>query len=143
MPQVYEPRFITELATLDHSDNDGPKFLLTAPLRYVTDVEHFGTFEAPAGFVTDFASIPQAIQNILPLVGAYDYGAVLHDWLYRQGRFWPGGSAITRATADAVLNEAMRVKAVTPWKRYAIYAGVRAGGWVTWQRYRRGERQRG
>ena len=36
----------------------------------------------PAGFVTDFASIPWVLWSWFPYWGKYGKAAVLHDWLY-------------------------------------------------------------
>ena len=91
----------------------------------------------PAGFVTDLASIPQLLWNVLPPIGAYDEAAVVHDYLFQHP---PDG--VTLRLANAVLNEAMAVCRVRRWKRRAIYAGVVIGGWVTWNRYRRAEAAR-
>ncbi len=91
----------------------------------------------PAGFVTDLASIPQLLWNVLPPIGAYDEAAVVHDYLFQQP---PAG--VTLPLANAVLNEAMGVCRVRRWKRCAIYAGVIVGGWVPWNRYRRAEAAR-
>jgi hypothetical protein len=38
--------------------------------------------------------------------------------------------------ADRVLLEAMEVLDVSRWKRRAIYAGVRVGGWKAWGDHR-------
>jgi hypothetical protein len=67
---------------------------------------------------------------------------VLHDWLYKEAPTWAPGGPTTRAAADALLFEAMGVLGVTGWQRWAIYAGVRAGGWVAWGRYREAEAAR-
>jgi len=82
----------------------------------------------PAGFVTDFASIPRVAQVIIPK----DVGrraAILHDWLYAtngcRGFF-------TRAQADAIFLEALGVLNVFPPARWAMYSAVRLGGWWAW-----------
>jgi hypothetical protein len=138
MPQPaysYTPRFTT---TLQVEDNDGFPFKLLHPLTYVTDVDHRGTFSVPTGFLTDYASIPRVLWNVLPPVGAYDAAAVLHDFLYQTGTI--NLASITRAEADAILLEAMEVKKVAAWQRRFIYAGIRLGGWLTWKRYRAAEK---
>jgi hypothetical protein len=40
----------------------------------------------PAGFATDFASIPQALQAIIRANGPYNLPAVVHDFLTCTGR---------------------------------------------------------
>lgn len=43
----------------------------------------------PAGFVTDFASIPRAFWVVLPPTGKYGKAAVVHDYLYVMGGIIP------------------------------------------------------
>lgn len=86
----------------------------------------------PAGFVTDGASVPRVLWNILPPFGAYSRSALLHDWLYFSGE-------CSRAEADRRFMESMEREGVSLWKRWVMYSGVRMGGWVAWNRYRSGQ----
>lgn len=102
------------------------------------------TVVIPQGFTTDFASIPKLLWTILPPNGqAYDRAAVVHDYLYRGGWITEAGTRLLhypeRAEADSILNEAMAVSNVGRVKRWAIYEGVRVGGWVPWNKYRHPE----
>ena len=128
---TFRPRFLN---VLRFEDRGGFPFILTHALRYVTDIDSRGTFDVPAGFPTDLASIPKILWNILHPVGRYDAAAVVHDYLYAHGLL--NGKPITRAQADAILNEAMTVCGVGKVTRFLIYAGVRIGGWVVWNKYR-------
>lgn len=128
----FTPAFYSKLII---EDDGGFPFKLATVLTYVTAIRNIGTFVIPIGFATDYASIPHILWNILPPVGRYDAAAVVHDYLYQNGKVW--GHELTRANADAILNEAMGVLKVAPWQRRLIYAGVRVGGWVTWNRYRK------
>src|SRR5262245_43933742 len=123
------PRFLSALVVRD----EGGTFVLAEPLAYESAVLG-GVLTVPAGFPTDFASIPRGLWTILPPVGKYDAGAVCHDKLYRDGAF--GGRSIARGVADRMLHEAMVVSGVGRVQRYLIYAGLRIGGWVVWRRYR-------
>ena len=123
------PRFLSPLVVRD----DGGTFVLVEPLQYASAVLG-GVLTVPAGFPTDFASIPRGLWNVLPPIGKYDAGAVCHDMLYRDGAV--GGRAIERGVADRALREAMEVCGVTRVQRWLIYAGLRTGGWVVWRRYR-------
>lgn len=125
---------------LHFTDHGGFPFTLTRKLVFASHVlaRQFSNIigrliTVPAGFKTDLASIPKILWNILPPVGRYDAAAVVHDYLYQH-------NGVTRAEADAVLREAMEVLGVRWSQRWAIYAGVRVGGWKTWNRYRRQER---
>lgn len=76
----------------------------------------------PAGFETDFASVPRLLWPILDPTGPYGKAAVLHDWLYRTR------GLATRDQADRVFLEAMEALGVGWWTRTIMYRGVRVGG---------------
>lgn len=81
--------------------------------------------KVPAGFLTDFASVPRIFWMIYPPDGQYTQAAVLHDYLYNiQDR--------PRATADAIFLEAMKVLGVPLLRRRIIYRAVRIFGWIPW-----------
>lgn len=116
---------------LEFKDPGGFPFILLQPLSYDSDFLHT-TIIVPTGFKTDLASIPQVLEILISRVGGYDEAAVLHDFLYQTG-------TTTRQQADAVLREAMAIRLLNPvplWKQWAIYEGIRAGGWIQWNCYR-------
>lgn len=80
----------------------------------------------PAGFVTDFASIPKPLWWWFSPHDYYSKAAVVHDYLY-----WT--QLCTREQADNLLLIAMQESGVAPVKRKAVYLGVRAGGWAAWE----------
>lgn len=83
----------------------------------------------PVGFQTDFASIPRVPLIYDALGDTAHEAATIHDFLYF--------SAIcVRKMADDVLLEAMGVLGMPWWRRWPIYAGVRAGGWAAWNAHR-------
>lgn len=134
--------FLTELAVTPLPDGrnwrvDPPPF-----------VYHFGTptgedyVTVEAGFITDFASTPRVIWSLFPPWGKYGKAAVVHDKLYRTRLVTnkaQGNWTVTRHEADCVLWEAMGVTGTPTVSRLCIYLGVRLGGWVAWNRYRRVE----
>ncbi|MBX3498875.1 MAG: DUF1353 domain-containing protein [Alphaproteobacteria bacterium] len=81
----------------------------------------------PAGFVTDFASVPRAFWSGLSPHGQYSRAAVLHDYLY-----WT--QSCTRAQADRLFLLMMRQSGVSPANQLAIYRATRAAGEGGWQR---------
>lgn len=83
----------------------------------------------PEKFLTDLASIPMGLWNLLPKSGRYDRAAVVHDWLYTK-------NGCSRAEADSTLKEAMEALGVNGVKIWLIYSGVRSGGWKSWGKYR-------
>ena len=108
--------------------SDGKTWVLMQPFGY--DVGKKGSddpIDVEAGFMTDFASIPQPFWIILSRWGKYGNAAVVHDWLYwKQKR--------QRAEADKIMFEAMTVLSVAAWQKYPIYWAVRALGWLAWNR---------
>lgn len=128
-----EPQFGSKLIV---EDNDGFPFILHQDLVYFTKVGapagKINKIVVPAGFKTDYASIPRFFWRVLPPVGKYDRAAVVHDYLYHY-------NGVTRKQADDVLLEAMRVLNVPGWQCNAIYAAVRVGGWSPWKEYRKAD----
>jgi hypothetical protein len=125
----------SDLNARDLTTSDHPRFQLLSPLIFYS---HTGTIVVPAGTTTDFASVPRVLWNIIPPVGAYDPAAVVHDYAYQTGRL-PGLGRLSRAEADDLLLEGMQLLHVRGLQRWAIYRGVRFGGWVPWNRYRRAD----
>lgn len=86
-----------------------------------------------AGFTTDFASVPRVLRRIAgPLDGLE--AAVFHDWLYAEGM-------LPRKTADRMYYGLLRAKQIHPlprWRAWAMYRGVRVGGWAAWRVHRKG-----
>ncbi len=89
-------------------------------------------FTVPAGFLCDGASIPRRMWAWIghPLSGRFVRAATLHDWGYR----FPNGE--TRAEIDTRFRRGLDVDGVSGLRRLAMYLGVRAGGWIAWNRYR-------
>lgn len=81
----------------------------------------------PAGFVTDFASVPRLPLAFLLTGDTAHMAAVVHDFLYSIKIF-------PRETADAVFYEAMRATGVPAWRAYLMWLGVRVGGQIRWDR---------
>lgn len=94
-------------------------FITTSSFIYVSDIA--GPIEIPAGFVTDFASIP----NLVPrwLFDPMRHGrlsALPHDYLCRRA-----SSYEERTEADMVFYEAMGDEGVRQWRRVTMYYAVR------------------
>lgn len=79
----------------------------------------------PAGMLTDLASIPQIVWNILPPSGKYGAAAIVHDRLCNTLQITQEGKLIniTRAQADQILGEAMEVLKV-PWLKRVLISGA-------------------
>lgn len=81
----------------------------------------------PAGFVTNFASVPRAPVTYWLFGGIADEAAVIHDFGYGQG-------LMPKSTADSVYLEALEACGVPLWKRTAMYLAVKTFGERYYQR---------
>lgn len=98
---------------------------LTQPLSFDSKVLG-GRVTVPVGFVTDFASVPRVPVVYLAEGGRGDKAAVIHDWLYTT-------QAVDRATADAVLREALVACGYGTGTAGAFWLAVRAFGGSHWK----------
>lgn len=108
---------------------------LEAPLRYQGNDD---LIVVPAGFRTDFASVPRSLQWLAPSTGKYTLAAVLHDYLC-SGMVngfvpVPTGSGpldpwtlISSREADGLFRRVMREEGVGPVQRWLLWSGVRIG----------------
>jgi hypothetical protein len=111
-------RFVTPLCTEDEADDHAK---LAADLVYESDRLQ-RVITVPAGFETDFASVPRLPVVYLAAGGTARKAAVVHDYLYRQ-------SGVARADADAVFLEAMKASGQPAWRATLMWLGVRGFGW--------------
>jgi len=81
-------------------------------------------FVVPAGFRTDFASVPRVVTWLVPRFGAYTLAAILHDWLCTEGI---RSGAVTSRQADGIFRRVMRESGVPVLRRWLMWAGVRWG----------------
>jgi hypothetical protein len=79
-------------------------------------------YRVPRGYLTDFASIPQAARTIFNPFGDHAEAAVIHDWLYAVGE------ANQRPYADSVFLYAMKEQGVNVAARSIMFRSVRLGG---------------
>jgi len=88
----------------------------------------------PSGFLTDFGSVPDVVDWIIPAISTQaDPAYVLHDFHYACHR--DGFEAVKdRKDADQILYDALLICGVARWRARLIWAGVRSGGWVAWRR---------
>ena len=90
------------------------------------------TLTAPAGFITDGASIPRWAWWLIghPMTGTFQAAAFIHDWLYTS-------RPVSRVVCDALFCQILREYGVRPWRAKTMYVAVRIGGWRVWARQRR------
>lgn len=106
--------FLSDLKV--HIKDDEKTWVLDEPLIFSSDLMD-RIITVPAGFETDFASVPR-VPFVYTLMGNVAHkAAVVHDFLYV--------SAIgDKATADKVFMEAMKATGVWAWRRYPMYWAV-------------------
>lgn len=107
-------------------------------LRYRTNVGKQRVIQVPREFHTDLASIPRALRRLVTKDGPNRYAAVVHDYLYSLAGMGPKG--VPRKQADMIFEEAMIDVGVPRWKRFLLHKGVRAGGWMAYNKHKRKNR---
>lgn len=108
---MFEDRYVSVVQT------DESSWTLTTPV-------HYGQWLVPAGYVTDFASVPRLVWALVPRFGAYTAATVLHDWLITDAL---PAARITSRAVDRLFREAMRELGVSFPRRWLMWAGVRWG----------------
>lgn len=121
-----DPGFLTSLDARKIKEA-GPagraRWRLITPLLYGSRIH--GLIEVPAGFETDYASVPR-IPLAYWLTGDTAHAsAVVHDWLCRVD--YPM-CRISWARAADVFAEAMKAEGVPAWRRTIMYWAVRLAG---------------
>jgi hypothetical protein len=91
----------------------------------------------PAGSTTDFASVPQLFQSLIPRTGAWTKAAVVHDHLcdtlnrHKEIHDLAPGCCnpptFNAVETDAVFEKIMIEDGVPPWKAAIMWAAVRWG----------------
>ena len=103
--------------------------VLDKPLRYRAN----GTiYRAPAGFACDLASVPRIIRSVASDWRQTARAGVIHDLLYR----WFERFGLSRQKCDALYYTMLRREGVGRIRANLQWAGVRAGGWRSWGRWR-------
>jgi len=122
----------TALEYRDH--DDGHRAILITPLVFYAGGGDENPWvvraTVPAGYCTDFASVPRWLWWLVPPRGRWNRAAILHDYLYDKH--------VDRFLADALFRLGMAELGV-PWlPRNAMYFAVRLFGGFT-RSWRRGK----
>lgn len=105
-----------------------PTYFITKEIAWRPEADkadEYSEIRVPAGFVTDFASIPRLFWSIVRPDGEYGYAAIVHDYLY-----WE--QPIAKDKADNVFRFLMEDFKVDRIKVSAIYQAVKLGGRSAW-----------
>lgn len=97
------------------------KFQLTLDYSYST--KNY-LIKIPAGFITDFASIPPFLQIFINKYGEHNSASIIHDWLYSKECYL----RISRLEADRIFLEIMLENKVNKIKAHIMYRAVRIFG---------------
>lgn len=99
--------------------DDDELFMLTKNCRYT-----HGSFEytVPAGFITDFASIPRLLRGIFKRNGKSRKPSVFHDHMVRNN--WK-----TRECADRMFKQMLLDVGMSKWRAQIYFIGVTIGRW--------------
>lgn len=122
---------------------DGVNWRLLDGFRYYLTADEGGEFvDVPAGFVTNFASIPRVLQNLCPTTGKYAQIAVVHDKLFLAPVIRTPASArpCTRGQANRIFLEGAQVLGVSWLVRRVMYRALQLGSGAAWQAYRAADR---
>ena len=96
------------------------EFILTKPLTYYSG-KYDKLVTVPAGFPTDFATLPPPVRALINRNGNSRAAAVVHDYLcVRQ--------SVSRKRADQIFLEALKECGVNIAIRWLMYSGVRVYG---------------
>lgn len=116
--------FIGDLIVKLVQDDESGVWELQAPLSFYSAVND-KTFIAPAGFRTDFCSVPRVPIAYTLLGDRARRSGTLHDLLYTTHE-------VDRLAADNVLKEMLLLDGVDECEAQAFYLGVRLGGGSHW-----------
>lgn len=112
-------RFIGKIVV----EQDGAWWVLKEPLTYEDGAL---TVVVPAGFVTDFASVPKLFWNLAaPTEPDYSEASVVHDRLYETHE-------VSKVVADIIFARAMSIGGTPLWKRRIMWLAVHYFGGVAY-----------
>jgi len=108
---------------------NGKTWVLRKDFSYDVGEEGSGeTIKVPAGFITDFASVPRLFWIFFPKWGKYGNAAVIHDYLY-----WVQESKYPKKKADEIFLEGMFVLNVKKCTAKILYWSVKYFACLAWK----------
>lgn len=113
------PLVLPAYALPKQTREDRVLYVLTTQVTFHTS---FGVQRIPAGYVTDFASIPRLVAWRIHPMSDHAWAALLHDWRYAIGE--PGKKSI----ADQMFRERMEIDDVSAVRREIMYEAVHLFG---------------
>lgn len=104
-----------------------------------------GIIRVKGGRIVNGASIPYLCQWLIPKSGKWNRPSAFHDVGFEDGGFEVYSLVLKKwvfvelpqKTVDLYYLRLMEGRNVKKWKRYAQYRGLRLGGWIKWNEYRK------
>lgn len=120
-----EPMWTNDKVPMPLFNRDGRRlYLVLSDLNYQSDIAK-QIITAPKGFISDLGSVPRIplVFDALGEIAIEPY--LIHDVLYNK-------KTLSRALADNILLEALKLVGISYLKRMAIYQGVHLFGGSHW-----------
>lgn len=125
------PKLYTESL---YTDKEKPwRHELTQEVR--VNLSNGESITIPAGFRTDFATVPRLLRGIVWGSGNHNLATLIHDWLYDNQYSISGGLDWKRDRdfADKEMLHWLERSGCSKVKRYAMYYACRIGGRSWWK----------
>jgi hypothetical protein len=106
---------------------DGEIFSVSQDFYFYREKDKDEIYTVPAGFKSNFASVPRVLQLLFSKRDVYSAASVLHDYLYTS-------KEISREKADLILKEGMLVLGSSKTSAYLFWLAVRLFGWSAWNK---------
>ena len=103
---------------------DGELWLTLSVVEFVLNGKKYSI---PAGFITDFGSIPRAARMTIDRMGKAAIGFVIHDWLREEDE---AAQPVSTKVADLALYEIGLQYGETWWCMNKVYYSLRSFGWT-------------
>ena len=117
-----QPNGLPVIITRDLRGPENRRMAIVASDYLYHDPATLDVYLVPAGYITDFASIPWPASLLLPPFGLWTEGSVVHDLLYAVGEKG------CRDIADRILHTAIREQGVSRVTAGAILIAVKLFG---------------
>lgn len=105
-------------------------FTIAEPCE-VTNAYGHPIFAIPAGYVTDFASVPRAMWSIFPPHGRMTTASIVHDYMYDR-KMYEDTMTDPRLFADRLFVTNCIRDGVPVWQTWVIYSIIRLFGRSWW-----------
>lgn len=130
---ITDPRKIVISRFYENSKWDGERWILLTTV--VIRLEDGRLLFIPAGFVTNFGSIPRFMRFMLDRMGKSIVAFVVHDWLYSilLDSWWPFND-LSRSDCDHILYQ-LSIQDGESWTdAQLINKGLKLGGWACFKK---------